>query len=131
MQLLIYASPFNAAGRQVLHIIRSMHHGLQSVYLHSIEDLEAHLKQPARLPELIVLIPGDQGEVEALIAIGHLLRDARVVLVLPDDNRSAISKAHLLRPRFVGHADGNPTHLNAVICKMLDTRSDCPVHAAQ
>lgn len=131
MQLLIYAAPFDPAGRKVLKSIGSKNHGFETHWLYTIKDLEKHLKQPSPLQKILLLIPQKQDDLDHLIAMGHLMRDSKVVLMLPGDDRPINAKAHQLRPRFVGYSHGDPSDFTTVICKLMQAESMLPMQAAR
>ncbi|MGD9366986.1 MAG: hypothetical protein PVH87_14910 [Desulfobacteraceae bacterium] len=131
MQLLIYASPFDPAGRSVLKSIGSKNHGFEIHRLYTIKDLEKHLMQPSPQPKIILLIPQNQHDLDHLIAIGYLTRDTKVVLMLPGDDRRINAKAHQLRPRFVGYNYGDPSDFTTVICKLMEAASMLPMQAVR
>jgi hypothetical protein len=131
MQLLIYASAFDPTGRSVLNSIRSENYGFETNCLYTIKDLEKHLRQPSPLPKIILLIPQNQDDLDNLVAMGHLMRDTKVVLVLPGQDHHTNAKAHQLRPRFVGYNDGDPSHFTTVIRKLTEAESMLPMQAVR
>lgn len=131
MQLLIYASPFNPAGRSILKSIGSKNHGFETHCLYTIKDLEKHLGQPSPLPKIALLIPQNQDDLDSLIAMGHLMRDTKAVLMLPGDDPHINAKAHQLRPRFVGYNDGDPYYFATVIRKLMEAETMPPMQAVR
>ena len=131
MRFLIYASPFDVTGRDVLKIIRSMNHGCETMYMPSIEDLQTYLGQPAHMPEGIILMPQTVAEMDDLIRLSHLMRDTKVILMLPTGSQHISSDVNLLRPSFVGYAGEDISVLTAVIQKMAETNGSSPLKAIQ
>lgn len=119
MQLLIYVSPLNTLSPSLLHKIDSLREGQQSDHVTSIDALHTYLGRPSGTDFITVVVPSDEAELDLLIAMRHLLRDRRVVLVLPDAKARTVSHGHLLRPRYVSYADGDLSDVTAVISKML------------
>lgn len=120
MQLLIYASPLNTIGRSLLKKINSVIVDAHSTYCATLEALDEFLRQPIGASPIGILIPADEGELAALVGMRHLLRDMRLILVLPGNRAlgAGTINAHMLRPRFIGYADGDPADITAVLCKM-------------
>lgn len=131
MQLLIYASPFDPAGRKVLKSIGSKNHGFETHWLYAIMDLEKHLRQPSSQPKIILLIPQNQDGLDQLIAIGHLMRDTKAVLMLPGGDRHSNAKGYQLRPRCVGYNNGDPSDFTTVIRKLKQAEAMLPMQAAR
>lgn len=133
MQIIVYVSPFNAVSRSLMDTIQGV--GIQNTqeYHHTLESLVSRLRQPmARFDSLLILCPSNGRELTQLTAIGHLLRDARVIVLLPDGEDKTISDGHMLRPRYVGYSGGDLNDVAAVVrkmaaCKPMAGRS--PAHA--
>jgi hypothetical protein len=129
MKLVIYAPPFEKTARNVLKCLRSRYDGPDTVYLPALEDLETYLRRPSHLGRLLVLMPKDRHELGALAALSYLMRDAGLILVLPEDEHGMNAQAHLLRPRFVTYNDYDPSHIIAVVDKLMETDSTLPMKA--
>ena len=124
MQIIVYVSPFNAVSRSLTNIIQGI--GIQNKpeYHHTVDSLVVRLRQPmARFDSLLILCPSNGHELTQLTAIGHLLRDARVIVLLPDGENKTISEGHMLRPRFVSYSDGDLNDVAAVVKKMAGSKS--------
>lgn len=120
MQLLIYASPFNLTGRNLEKKIQPLNLADHIVCCASLKALDEYLRQPIGVPTIGILIPSDDGELAALIGMRHLLRDMRLILILPQNHTldTTNTSAHMLRPRFIGYADGDLSDVTGVLCKM-------------
>lgn len=86
----------------------------------TLGDLFAYLKSPATADDIIVLAPQHASDMTSLLAHNRL-QDRRLVLVLPDDEESTLSQAHLLAPRYLCFADDMEAELVAVLDKMATT----------
>ncbi|MEJ2039901.1 MAG: hypothetical protein P8X55_13365 [Desulfosarcinaceae bacterium] len=119
MQLIIYAAPLNMIGRSLVRGLNSL---LDSIDLHTFVDipsLAAHLRKPMGAGSLCILVPADSHELLKLNTIRHLMRDMRLVLILPDRKDDTVSEGHFLRPRFVSYPDRPLADVLAVVEKML------------
>jgi hypothetical protein len=131
MNLMIYASPFDrTAGKMVKHLC-SRYRGSNTVYLSSLGEVEACLRQPSCLGRLMVLMPKDRKDLDALITLSHLMRDHRLVLVLPEDDIRINAQSHMMRPRFVTYSDCDPAQLTLVVDRLMATDAALPMIAAQ
>jgi hypothetical protein len=131
MNLVIYAPPFDATTRNMVKCLRNRYHGANTVCLGSLRDVESCLRQPTFTGKLVVLMPKDRHELDALITLSHLTRDAKLVLVLPEDEPGINAQSHLMRPRFVTYADCDPSYLTRVVDKLMAADSTLPLKAAQ
>ncbi len=124
MQLLIYASPLNLIGQNLQKKIQSMNLADHIICCASLEALDKYLRQPIGVPTIGILIPSDDGELAALIGMRHLLRDMRLILILPQNHTldTTNTSAHKLRPRFIGYPDGKLSDVTGVLCKMANHR---------
>ncbi len=121
MQIIVYASPYTALSRSLIDILRGIGDEKEHECHHTLESIAARLRQPmVRFDSLLILCPANGYELTQLTSIGHLLRDMRVIVLLPDEEGKTISEGHMLRPRYVGYADGNLNDVAAVVRKMAD-----------
>lgn len=122
MQLMIYAAADNAVGRDLRKQIRStgFEIGAGTIYCTSLTALEQQLRKPLGKSPLGILIPSDDDELAALTSMRRLMRDMRLILILPDSHKPNIAhaRAHMLRPRFITYADRYLEEVTAVLWKM-------------
>jgi hypothetical protein len=125
MRLLIYATPANVIGRNLQKFIQSsgLEDGTDTAFCPSLVSLDKQLRKPLGRSPVGILIPADDDDLAALVGMRHLLRDMRLILILPADLQpnmaGALAQAHMLRPRFVTHADKNLEEVTAVLWKMM------------
>lgn len=86
----------------------------------SIEDLTMQLRQSLYDEIIAVLMIADQNDLSDILSIHHLLRDTRLILILPDHDETTISKGHELYPRFVSYIDSDFSDITAVLDKMIN-----------
>ncbi len=108
-----------AAGNRLQKSIESVVSGQDLEIQRSIKDLSKRLNRFPRNIDLAVLFAASKDQLSELLSLRELLYDVRIILILPDRGRETISKGHLLRPRFLGYADGDLTDVIAVLSKML------------
>jgi len=123
MRLLLYASLRRTAGRRLMETLHSVVPGQVLNHFDSLPALTNHLRRPMGMEVLAILWPADADELAALIRLSHLLRNMRIILVLPDADPRTISDAHTLRPRFISFDDGDLADVAAVAAKILETRT--------
>lgn len=118
-KVLVYATPANAAGKRLQQIVETQVSHQQKEIYDSIEKLFERLRQPLVGEIIGVFFAANQEELSGLLSIRHLLRDIRVILVLPDREENTVSAGHALKPRFLSYADGDLSDVAAVVSKML------------
>lgn len=61
-----------------------------------------------------------------LLSIQDLLKNSKLVLLLPDDSEETLEVAHLLYPRYLDSIESDYTNLRAVLFKMINFQTiDC------
>ncbi len=124
MQLIIFSSPLNMIGHNLQKGMQGMTDQFQLNTFGDIPSLVAHLRKPMQEDTLCILIPADNHDLHRLNTIRHLMRDMRLILILPNRQAETISEGHSLRPRFVSYVDRPLTDVTAVVRKMFaSTRS--------
>jgi hypothetical protein len=85
----------------------------------SIKELTKRLQRPMKEEVVGIFMPSGEKDLSDLLSINHLVRDIRIILVLPNRDEKTISIGHSLRPRFLTYADGDLSDVAAVMSKML------------
>jgi hypothetical protein len=120
MRLLLYSPVKEGVGKQLRRVIEDLVSKDKVEIYQSVESLSLRLRQPAdSLPIAAVLLAARRGDLTELLSIRDLLRDIRIILVLPDRDEDTIAKGHTLRPRFVSYSDSNFTDVCSVLGKMI------------
>ena len=115
MQVLFFAP--NGAGEQLQEAVEGLFPDTR-VY-RAIGDLSKRFRQPMDGPTIAVLVAKTEEDLGGILSIRDLLRDVRVLLVLPDMGTETVAKGHSLHPRFLSHIDADLTEVAAVLEKML------------
>jgi len=85
----------------------------------TIEMLSERLKYPGKNGLVTVLLAGNEDELEEALTINGILRDSRLILIIPNSSREIVAKGHLLGPRYLSYADGDFRDVAAVLAKMV------------
>jgi len=108
--------PFQAGLRGCLQAIAD---GAIVEYCASLNSLLFRLRYHACRPETVVLLEADLELLDQLIEYRELFSDIPMVLLVADEDESALAKGHLLRPRFMTSLDGDPKSVKDVLCNLL------------
>jgi hypothetical protein len=120
IRLLLYTPVSEGVGEQLRRMIEKLVPKNNVEIYRSVESLSLRLRQPADdLPIAAVLLAARRGDLTELLSIRDLLRDIRIILVLPDRDEDTIAKGHTFRPRFVSYTDGNFMDVCFVLEKMI------------
>jgi hypothetical protein len=122
MRLLLYAPASEGVGERLQGMIEGLVPKNTMEVCRSIESLSRRLRQPADdLPIAAVLLAARSGDLSDLLSIRDLLRDVRIILILPDREANTIAQGHTLRPRFLSYTDSDFTDVLAVLGKCLES----------
>jgi len=118
MVFIIY-KPSADNSNKLQHIIEPLVPKEQMENYTSIRDIKQRLQRPMKEEVVGIFMPSNEKDLSDLLSINHLVRDIRIILVLPDRNEKTISIGHSLRPRFLTYADGDLRDVAAVMIKMM------------
>jgi hypothetical protein len=83
------------------------------------EELSNRLRLPEKDITVAVLIATNKKDFRGILSLRELLRDLRIILLLPNREKDTIAEGHSLRPRFLGYADSDLMFIVPVLKKML------------
>ena len=122
MRLLLYAPASEGVGERLQGMIEGLVPKNTMEVCRSIESLSRRLRQPADdLSIAAVLLAARSEDLLGLLSIRDLLRDVRIILILPDREANTIAQGHTLRPRFLSYTDSDFTDVLAVLGKCLES----------
>lgn len=85
----------------------------------SIDELARGLRKYNCTESILILIVRHRHTLNHLLAMGDLLFDQRIILVLPDRFPATIAAGHRFYPRYMSDLDGGLTDVFAVLDKMI------------
>ena len=119
MKIFFYWKPEHSEGERFQQKVESLIPADEKVICHSIEDLTERRRQHFNGEIIAVFLIADQNDLSDILSIHNVLRDIRLILILPDHERTTISKGHKLYPRFVSYIDSDFSDVTAVLDKMI------------
>lgn len=121
MNSIAYIGDVATVGRKLQSALEAVHWGRTLIVLRTLAELTAHLSKPNGHPEIIILLTTCQEELERIIQMKTLLRDRKIILILPDDSREAFAQGCLIFPRFICDLNSNFLDVAAVLEKLTST----------
>jgi len=85
----------------------------------SFSTVQKRLRKPRHGLEIVLVVVNRLEELDHIQEIQALMRDLRLVLVLPGRDSKMVSQAHRLAPRFIAYADHGFDQVGAVMNKMI------------
>jgi hypothetical protein len=119
MRLLLYTSVSEEVSEQLYKMIEELIPKNHMEVYRNIENLSRRLRQPDNDLPMVVLLAVSNEDLLDFLSIRDLLRDRRIILILPDRNKNTIAKGHILRPRFLSYTDSDFADVFAVLKKCL------------
>lgn len=122
MRLVIYSPQGRLVGNRLKMLLPSSAKTVSREIFRTIQDLEERLRSPMTGSTIIILDPYDSDELSSLLLLRPLYRDTSIILLLPDQSDTTLTKAHTLYPRFVMYSEGNLSDAAAITNKMIGNR---------
>ena len=119
MCLLLYTPVSGEFGEQLQQEIKELISHYEVEVYRNLQSLSHRLRQRADDLLIAVLHAARREDLSDILSIRDLLRDIRIILVLPDRDESTIAKGHTLRPRFLSYSDSDFTDIFSVLKKCL------------
>jgi hypothetical protein len=85
----------------------------------SLSTVEKRLRKPGHGMQVALMIVRNGDEMDQVNAIYNLVRDVKLILVLPTHDKVMVAQAHKLGPRFIAYADNGYDQVGAVLEKMM------------
>lgn len=126
-EIILYSDP--KSGKDAQRLKAAIHTVLPDKYIETFGALEALKKRLHRFPHKIavgILFPADKAQLSKLLSFDAVLRDVRIILVLPGTESELISQGHRLRPRFVTQTDSDFSDVATVLAKMINVQQPAP-----
>jgi hypothetical protein len=120
MGLILYLPGKNEASATLLRIIKTAIPDHEIEIYSSINELSERLHQSMLDVGVAVLHVASRAELMEIIYLGVLLKELKIVLVLPDNQPDTLDKAYTLCPRFIVAAESDFKHLGSVLKRMVD-----------
>ena len=119
MSLIYYRPPQNIVAEKLQFVIESEIPELQMEIFYSIEGLSERLSQSARGNCAAVILAENINALKNIFTLKKLLKDIRIILILPDRTDKVISMGHKLHPRFLSYVDSELSEVAVVLKRMV------------
>ena len=119
MSLLYYRPSQNIVAEKLQFVLESEIPNQQLEIFYSIEGLSDRLSQSVRGNCTAVILVENISDLENLFTLKNLLKDIRIILILPDRTEEVISMGYKLHPRFLSYMDSELSEVVDVLKKMI------------
>jgi hypothetical protein len=120
MQVVCYLTDSEGPGQRLKALLEAALPRDRVLLCQTLEELTRCLLQPAQGLSAAVLLAHDRGQLNELLTLRNLLRDIRVILILPDRENSTVAQGHTLRPRLLTYADADFTPVVGAVLQKIN-----------
>ena len=113
---------YSAHNNRAAEIVEQQLAEFKTVRCRSFETMDRRLRKPRHGLEVVLVMAVHLQEMVFVEEIQGLLRDLRLVLILPDRDAKMVAQAHKLSPRFIAYADQSLDQIGAVMKRMMGTK---------
>lgn len=122
MSILIYYTDATEAGESLKQAIeQSVQDETIEVY-RDIGALSQRLHRPSFDLSVVILFCCSKDDLMEVLTLQNLLKDVRIILILPDDDDDTLAKGHALGPRFLSYRDQGFHDVAGVLSRMIGKR---------
>jgi hypothetical protein len=122
MSILVYYTDSADAGTSLRQIIENSFQDEKIEVYREIEALSQRLHRPFFDLTVAVLFCCSKSDLLDILALRPLLKDVRIILILPDDDDDTLAKGHALGPRFLSYHDEDFSDVAGVLSRMIGKR---------
>lgn len=119
MALLFYSVPGDEFGEKIREKFETELPSEKLEIFRSIEGLSVRLQNPTGKPDVAILHASSREELLELVCLSELLRDIRIVLILPDRDPMTVARGHKLRPRFISDRENDCGEIMTILKRLL------------
>ena len=119
MTLLYYRPLQNTVAEKLQAIIETEFPEENLEIYYTTEDLSERLRRHVRINCAAIILAEDIYDLRSLFNLKNLLKDIRIILVLPDRTEEIVSMGHKLHPRFLSYTDSDFSDVAVVLKKII------------
>lgn len=119
MNVIFNSSTINKRTKEICRVLEDTSREAGMELHHSTSSLESRLRQPLNGIAFVVLYVSSQKDLSNIIALQELIIDLPVILIMHDTEGDAMTKARILRPRFIFGAGDNLEEIGLIFKRML------------
>lgn len=126
MKLVFYADKKRGVGKQLWKLNSQLEPQYRGTFHETINDLTERLIQPRDDFNIVILLANSREDLLNFISIKKLLFDFRIILILPDREKTTISAGHKLCPRYLSYSDSEFSDVVLVLNRMIKSFNQEP-----
>ena len=120
MASIVYTPSINELERRFLALLEMAIPRKRFEVCYSIGELSTRLGMPLSNVKVAVFFAVTRTEITRILSLGDLMANVKSILVLSDEDKDTMIKAHTLRPRYVTWIDRDLIDVVTVTKRMVD-----------
>jgi len=120
MASIVYTPSINELERRFLALLEMAIPRKRFEVCYSIGELSTRLGMPLSNVKVAVFFAVTQTEITRILSLGDLMANVKSIIVLSDEDKDTIAKAHTLQPRYVTWIDCDLIDVVTVTKRMVD-----------
>lgn len=121
--LLVFAAAAGAVEVGFINALVELVPDVPKEFFYSLEELTQRLRSPIYEDVIAVFVISDRQSLHDLLTIRPLLRNIRILLILPDQSEDCVSAAHCLYPRYLATFNDDFHEIALVLNKMIGVQA--------
>ena len=117
--ILLYSHPIENSGIYLQSLVETIVLRENIIIARQMDQLIQILRQPLNGVVAAIIFAENENELQGLITLQDQLQRIPFILILPDQERDFITKAHSLRPRYLAYADSDLSDVRDVFKKII------------
>ncbi len=126
--VLYYSEEALHRGRKLHEVLSNDLPDLRLELFTDFEELVTGLQRPEVNPAAVVLVIGSRTELDEFLELRPVLRNTRVILVLPDQAKETLALAEQLNPYYIKPPGEDFVDLASVLDEILEERRVTPLN---
>ncbi len=120
MNIVFVCQSQNSGSDKVKRIIEITAGADRHRVLHTVQDLEHHLRGHFSSNSLVILHANNRKQLKDYLDLQEILADNKIILILPDRHPETLFLGHRLRPRFITYKDSDFLELTSVLDRIIN-----------
>ena len=119
MNVIAYLKSTTTLGRKLHRTLDQVLPDEALIIRHTPTGLAATLSKSNGDPEIVIILAMSQKELDRFLEMEMLLRDRKIILILPDDSQASFARGCMIFPRFICDTSSDFTDVASVVEKMM------------
>lgn len=117
--ILLYSQPMQNNGAKLQTLVETIALNENIIIARRMDQVAKILNQPLNGVVAAIIVAGNEQELHDLSLLHDKLQRIPFILVLPDQEKKMLTKAHSLRPRYLAYTGGDFSDIRYVFRKII------------